>query len=343
MQVARRCLDAADHARAATVGDRRGTDAGAPLEEGDDVGLAARPRHHVGRIAEVAAQATQHITERAPVGVGRALARAGGAERRERRRRLAARGGQGELLGIRWRDRLARREAVACLQGLRDPVLLLPGGTGVCPAPPPDAALPSRRLVRHGWALASVARARAAATPAATAPAGALTGLGDGELAAVELVAVQLLDGAVGLLGRAHLDEPEAARLAGRAIGDDRGGLAGADAREQLGQLLAGGGEGQVPHEELLAHRSLLLGVSWIGPSGAVEHAWPESGPCLRSRASAGTLSEAALLRPEAAPAPAVLAERGEVRHLRRREVATRELGGPECRGRPARSRRPGS
>src|SRR5262245_54077249 len=319
MEVARRGLDAADHARAAAVGDRRGADASTPVEQGDDVGFSARPCHHVGRIAEVAAQAAQHVTERAAVGVGRAFARTGGAERSERQRRLAARRGQREPVGVRGRDRLASREAVARLQGLRDPVLLLRAGTGVGPAPPPDTALPSRRLVRHGWVLASVARASAAAAPATTtAAARALAGLGDRELTTAELVPVQLLDGTLGLLGRAHLDEPEAARLAGRAVGDDRGRLTGADAREELAQLLAGGGEGQVPHEELLAHRSLLLGESWIGPPGAVEHPWPELGP-LPSFARAGldaSLAQAALLRPEPAPAPAVLAERGKVRNL---------------------------
>src|SRR5262245_17917220 len=131
-----------------------------------------------------------------------------------------------------------------------------PGGPGL---------MGSRRAsVRSVRARARPATA-AAAIAAAAAPA-ALAGLGDGELPAADLVAVQLLDGALGLLGRVHLDEAEAAGLSGGPVGDDRGRLDGARTREEVVQLLVGCGKGQVPHEELLAHRSLLAGHVRSGP-----------------------------------------------------------------------------
>src|SRR5207249_4875209 len=51
----------------------------------------------------------------------------------------------------------------------------------------------------------------------------------DLELTAIELVAIETLDGLGGLLGRRHLNEAEPARAAGVPIHDDGGGLDGAD------------------------------------------------------------------------------------------------------------------
>src|SRR5262245_30068196 len=147
--------------------------------------------------------------------------------------------------------------------------------------PGPPSAQPHPQTLRSrlggpglmGSRRASVRSVRAWARPATAAPAiaapptaAALAGLGDGELAAADLVPVQLLDGALGLFGRAHLDEAEAAGLSGGPVCDDRGRLDRADTREEVVQLLVGCGEGQVPHEELLAHRSLLAGHVRSGP-----------------------------------------------------------------------------
>jgi len=62
----------------------------------------------------------------------------------------------------------------------------------------------------------------AATTTAATATAatGSLFGFVDLERTPVEIGAVHRLHGALGLFASAHGDEAEAARLAGRAIGD---------------------------------------------------------------------------------------------------------------------------
>src|SRR5262245_6425053 len=256
-------------------------------------------------------------------------ARRTAAERGERRGRRAAWGREIEPVRIRGRQRGERREPVACLERLGDGVLLLGWGTGVGPAPAPDAPGSPRRLGTHPPAPRGSVRP----LPTAATAAGALARLGDGELAPAELVTVQFLDRPGGILGRAHLDEAEATRLSGGAIRDHRRRLAGPDLREELGQLLASGGEGQVPHEELLAHRCLLPGRL---PVGAVVHStrrWPLPPP---GRVSA-PLAQAALLRPQAAPAAAVLAERREVRDLGR-EVA-REVRGAEHGGGAAGSR----
>src|SRR5215472_982443 len=94
-----------------------------------------------------------------------------------------------------------------------------------CSGPGPPSAQPHPQTLRSrpggpglmGSRRASVhsVRARprpapAAAAIAATSAAAALARLGDGELAAADVVAVQLLDGALGLFGRGHLDEAEA-------------------------------------------------------------------------------------------------------------------------------------
>src|SRR5262249_28765571 len=111
----------------------------------------------------------------------------------------------------------------------------------------------SRCSVRTG------ARAAAAATSTAGTP---FTSFGDGELPAPNVVTVHLLDGTLGLRGRAHPDESEATRLSRSSVRDDRGRFAGPGACEEITQLLAGGGKGQVPHEELLAHHHSLSSAS---------------------------------------------------------------------------------
>src|SRR4051812_3149093 len=73
-------------------------------------------------------------------------------------------------------------------------------------------------------AVTTSAPSAVAAAPAAAArPAvGLRLGLVDGEVTAVHVFAVELLDGRLCVLGRRHLDEAEAARAPGLAILYDR-------------------------------------------------------------------------------------------------------------------------
>src|ERR687884_138745 len=71
--------------------------------------------------------------------------------------------------------------------------------------------LPSRLAVAAAAATATAAAAAVTAGP----------GLVDRQVAAAELLAVELLDGGLALLARRHLDEAEAARAARVAILDD--------------------------------------------------------------------------------------------------------------------------
>src|SRR5215470_3819674 len=106
----------------------------------------------------------------------------------------------------------------------------------------PRCALPLERLLRRRYAVgAAITAAEATAPPAAArtpaaGPASAARpaaarawslrgGEVHGQLAAVEILAVELGDGALGLLGRGHLDEAEPARLPGELVGDHRRGL----------------------------------------------------------------------------------------------------------------------
>src|SRR6185295_8475049 len=77
-------------------------------------------------------------------------------------------------------------------------------------------------------------------------------GLVDGERAAAELGAVEVVNRRVATLG--HLDEAEAARAAGVAVGDDLGAGHGAVVAERLAEVVRGGRERQVPDVDLLAH-----------------------------------------------------------------------------------------
>src|SRR6266700_3353622 len=81
----------------------------------------------------------------------------------------------------------------------------------------------------------------------------------DPQAAALQVGAVELLLGALGVLGARHGDEREAARLTGVAVGDDRYRLAGARLREQLAQLVLRDPVGEVADEELLGHLGPLL------------------------------------------------------------------------------------
>src|SRR5262249_35282021 len=83
-------------------------------------------------------------------------------------------------------------------------------------------------------------------------PAPVLAGLGlvDSQGAAADLLAVEGADRLVAAVG--HLDEAEAARTAGFAVGDDLGTGHGAVLREQLAQVVGGRLEGQVADVDVL-------------------------------------------------------------------------------------------
>src|SRR5439155_1660037 len=131
-----------------------------------------------------------------------------------------------------------------------------------CCASPISRSRTRRRSVPAAAAAAAEAAAwaSAAATPAAST-ARALARLADVQLAALQLVAVQLGDRPLGLARRAHLDEAEAARPSGGAVGDHRGGLAGPGLREECLEVRARRVEGQIAHEQLLAPVSLTPGL----------------------------------------------------------------------------------
>jgi hypothetical protein len=89
-----------------------------------------------------------------------------------------------------------------------------------------------------------------AATVTATAPATTATilarpGLVDGQVSALEVLAVQRGDGLRPAL--AHLHEAEATRAARLAVGGDLGAVHGAVLAEELDQVVRRGGEGEVP------------------------------------------------------------------------------------------------
>src|SRR2546426_7340332 len=138
-----------------------------------------------------------------------------------------------------------------------------------CCASPISRSRTRRRSVPAAAAAATEAATwtSAAATPATASAARALARLADVQLAALQLVAVQLSDRPLGLARRAHLDEAEAARPSGGAVGDHRGGLAGPGLREECLEVRARRGEGQIGHEQLLAHVSLTPGL-WEAPRG---------------------------------------------------------------------------
>src|SRR5262249_28712055 len=112
-------------------------------------------------------------------------------------------------------------------------------------------------------AALAAAVAATAAGPAAAVAAGArprLAGLGlvDGQGATLQLRAVQSGDGRVAAL--AHLDEAEAARAAGGAVGGDLGAGHVAVLGEPAAQVIRGGFVGEVPDVNVLAH-GLPLGL----------------------------------------------------------------------------------
>lgn len=118
-------------------------------------------------------------------------------------------------------------------------------------------------------ATTAAATTAEAATAAATAPEAATTTTaaettaaargtflartGDvhGQRTTLHLVAVEFLDGLLGLFAAAHRDEGKTAGAAGELVEDDFDDADGADLAEQGFKILRGAGEGEVPHVEL--------------------------------------------------------------------------------------------
>src|SRR5438046_2460585 len=96
--------------------------------------------------------------------------------------------------------------------------------------------------------------AAAATAPAAAAVVVALLGLVHFECAAFELLAVELLDGLLGLAVRTHLHEAETTRPSGLAIGDDRNRLAGPRLRKQVLEVLVIDVEAEIADVQFSAH-----------------------------------------------------------------------------------------
>ena len=72
-----------------------------------------------------------------------------------------------------------------------------------------------------------------------------------GEGTTLHLVAVEFLDGLLGLFTAAHRDERKAAGAAGKLVENDFDDADGADLAEQGFKILRGAGEGEIPHVEL--------------------------------------------------------------------------------------------
>src|SRR5262249_31089515 len=106
----------------------------------------------------------------------------------------------------------------------------------------------------------SAAAATTTATPAtettttAAAAARPLLGLVDRQRPAAELAAVQLVNGLLGLLVAAHLDEREAAGPAGLAVRHHLGIRDGAVLAEHLAQLELGGVERKIADVQTSTH-----------------------------------------------------------------------------------------
>src|SRR5262249_33780907 len=109
------------------------------------------------------------------------------------------------------------------------------------------------------------------------AAAGALLprpGLVDLQGTPLQLGAVQRRDGLVAAAGQ--LNQAEAARAAGVAVGGDLGPSPRAVVAEPAEQVVAGGLEGEVPHVDVLAHRlpfGALAGRGHSGPEARIRKA----------------------------------------------------------------------
>src|SRR5262249_1977193 len=97
------------------------------------------------------------------------------------------------------------------------------------------------RAILRAWAAAPPPGSRPAAAPPTARAAGGVARLADVGPTAAEIAPVDAGDRLLGLGVRAHLYEAEAARAAGRAVGDHGRRLAGARLGEDPLQVLVGG------------------------------------------------------------------------------------------------------
>src|SRR6185503_1331932 len=170
--------------------------------------------------------------------------------------------------GQRARARAARRSSSSALSPLSAP-------SAASQAPSPH------KPARSASSCASASTARQASRTASASSPGSLGGaplpaaagtaataatarlarprLVDLERAPAEGVAVERLHRRVGIL-LVHLDEPEAARLPGLAVVDERAGMDAPVLLEQLADLVLGGAERKVAHVQPL-HRVPLSTV----------------------------------------------------------------------------------
>src|SRR5438034_282134 len=113
---------------------------------------------------------------------------------------------------------------------------------------------PASRVAAASWAAA-------VATPAART----LVRLADVQGPPLQLAPVQVGDRLLRLSRGAHLDETEAPRPSGRAIRDDGRRLARSGLAEEGLEVRAGGVEGKISDEQLLAHtHSCPMRGVWI-------------------------------------------------------------------------------
>jgi hypothetical protein len=116
----------------------------------------------------------------------------------------------------------------------------------------PDHRL--RPSLPAGLATAAAAAAKAAAPAAATRACGHGLGLIDGQVAAAEIMIVQLLDRALRFLVGRHLDEAEASGATGCHVAHDFDAFDVSAAREELLEILLARGVRKVPDVEFSTH-----------------------------------------------------------------------------------------
>ena len=101
-------------------------------------------------------------------------------------------------------------------------------------------------------AVSATTATASAATATAPAPAATTGGLGlgdvDGQLAAVDIAAVEGGNGRLGHGVIAHFDEAEAARLPGGSVGDERDALNLAELGEELANFFFAKAKRQITH-----------------------------------------------------------------------------------------------
>jgi hypothetical protein len=98
VRISRFTLDPTHDRGSASVGDRRQVRTRAPIENVYDVLLVTGPRHHVGRVLQVAVEASDHVAKRLAVGVRGAVISRIGADGGQRVRRQDAGGRELDLL-----------------------------------------------------------------------------------------------------------------------------------------------------------------------------------------------------------------------------------------------------